>query len=172
MKEWQAEPASCLTHHVKHTHTHTHRVCFHTLFACPCWLKIKNLIILVKSPGAWADSLWRAIMCIWTHTHTHEETHVHTTDPPRAVRSHTCAQLLIQVLSNRHALTSALHRMLWNQHCCWNLVKVAGSPLSHPHTHTSPGTYALVLVRRAEAQLSPCPLLLVRGACRRSDCRL
>ena len=40
---------SHLTRHVMHTQTHARRhTHFHTLSACPCWLKIQNLIILVN----------------------------------------------------------------------------------------------------------------------------
>lgn len=87
---WRNDKQSQLhvSHTMSNTNTHTHRVCSHTLFACPCRLKIKNLIILVKSPGAWADSLWRAIMCIWTHTHTWRSTCTHYWPSPCCTLAH------------------------------------------------------------------------------------
>lgn len=109
----------------------------------------------------------------------------HTTDPPHTVHiTHTCARLLIQVLSKQNIhFSSEQDVMKWAP-----LLKLSEgrqesslSPthpqidthalaLSHKHTLHLALTRSHILVRGA--QLSPGPLLFERGACRWSDCRL
>lgn len=111
-----------ITHAMSCTHKHTH---FHTLPLSPRWLKMQNLIIPANHQPPELTHCGEP-HCAWGHTpltlpiqytvHTHAHTYSYKCSPNRT-------------------LTSAQNRMLWNERRCWNLEKVAGSPLSHPPTH-------------------------------------
>lgn len=83
--------------HISHakscTHKHTH---FHTLFACPCWLKMQSLIIPVDHQPPKL-----------THCGDPYCAEEHRTLTLPIQHTDTCACLLIQVLSKQHTLTSA-----------------------------------------------------------------